>query len=185
MAESLEWSAAENEILAAVRAVDWPPGTGKFTINPQRHGNGVVPIKAVFIERLRARGWAMEAPIRINGDLQPGNLDCMLHTDYGPIAIEWETGNVSSSHRSMNKLALGLIHGVIAAGVLIIASRVLYPYLTDRIGNVQELEPYFDFWKRIDCEQGVLEVVVFEHDDVSADARLIPKGEDGNAFRAR
>ncbi len=183
--KSDEWKASEKVIFEAIKAVDWPPGTGKFAINPVAEGNGVVPIKTVFVERLKARGWETEAPAKFAGDLQPGNLDFMLHTSHGPIALEWETGNISSSHRSMNKLALGLIQGSIVGGVMIVPSRALYGYLTDRVGNIQEIAPYFDFWKCIRCGNGVLEVVVFQHDKVSNNVPLIPKGKDGNAFRVR
>lgn len=58
------------------------------------------------------------------------------------VAIEWETGNISSSHRSMNKLGIALMGGVIQIGVLIVPSRDLYDHLTDRIGNIGELSGY-------------------------------------------
>jgi len=32
---------------------------------------------------------------------------------------------------------------------LVLPSRKLYPYLTDRIGNYEELEPYFDVWRAV------------------------------------
>ena len=38
---SLQWKEAAAEVEAAVAACDWPVGSGKFTINPQKHGNGV------------------------------------------------------------------------------------------------------------------------------------------------
>lgn len=62
------------------------------------------------------------------------------------VAIEWETGNISSSHRSMNKLAIALATGKIQAGVLIVPSRNLYEHLTDRIGNIGELSGYLSRW---------------------------------------
>lgn len=34
--------------------------------------------------------------------------------------IEWETGNISSSHRSMNKLCLVMLAGLIEIGVVIL-----------------------------------------------------------------
>jgi len=182
-AASDEWNETRGRIHEAVEAVDWPQNSGMFTINPVKHGNGVVPIKKVFVDRLRGQHWTTEEPIHLTSELQPGNLDFMLSTEHGPIAIEWETGNISSSHRSMNKLALGLIQGVISAGIMIVASRKLYPYLTDRIGNFDELRPYLPFWKSIQCQSGVFEIVVFEQDAESTDVPRIPKGKDGNARR--
>ena len=49
------------------------------------------------------------------------------------------------------------------------ALRKLYRFLTDRIGNVAELEPYFEFWSATPCKEGALEVVVIEHDAESLD----------------
>ncbi len=72
----------------------------------------------------------------------------MIKGDNGmQIAIEWETGNISSSHRSMNKLALALGAGIIQVGVLIVPSRSLYEHLTDRIGNIGELSGYLSMWE--------------------------------------
>ena len=99
-----------------------------------------------------------------------------------PIVVEWETGNISSSHRSMNKLTMLLTDGAIAAGPLVVPSRALYVYLTDRIGNIRELEPYFRLWKSVPCGKGVLEIVVIEHDATSENVPRIPKGTDGRAL---
>jgi hypothetical protein len=96
--------------------------------------------------------------------------------------MEWETGNISSSHRALNKMALGLLKEVITAGVLVVPSRLLYPYLTDRIGNFAELVPYLDLWKSIPCKTGVLEIVVIEHDATSIQVPRIPKGTSGRAL---
>lgn len=72
-----------------------------------------------------------------------GGFDFMTTGPNGAkVAIEWETGNISSSHRSMNKLGIALMGGVIQIGVLIVPSRDLYDHLTDRIGNIGELSGY-------------------------------------------
>ena len=185
-AESKEWADARKVIHSAIRAVENPVGSGKFTIRPAPKQNGVVPIKTRFQDHLLKTGWVKERPINLSSELQPGNLDFMLSTSYGaPIAIEWETGNISSSHRSMNKLALGLVQGVIRGAVMIVADRSLAKYLTDRIGNLQELTPYFPFWSSIDCPHGVFEIVAFAHDDEDEALPLIRKGLDGNAKKAR
>ena len=110
-----------------------------------------------------------------------GDFDALHSGPEKPIAVEWETGNISSSHRSMNKLTMLVANGTLSAGVLAVPSRKLYIYLTDRIGNIQELEKYFDLWKSVPCASGVLEIVVFEHDATSDKVLRIPKGTDGRS----
>jgi hypothetical protein len=53
--------------------------------------------------------------------------------------------------------------------------------LTDRIGNWEELAPYADLWKSIPCKNGVLEIVVVQHDAASTKVPRIPKATDGRA----
>ncbi len=168
----------------AVYAVVWPPGTDRFTIYPQSgkkrgEGNGVTPIKKAAVLYLQEHGWLPEHPWPVGARKVPGNMDAVLHSSYGLIGFEWETGNVSSSHRSLNKLCLGLLRGETAGGVLVVPSRSLYRYLTDRIGNISELEPYFELWAATPCREGVLEIVVIEHDDESFEVPRIQKGTDG------
>ena len=126
------------------------------------------------------------------GDLHEGvgDFDFWLKSDAGfRTVVEWETGNISSSHRSLNKMCLALMGGLVDAAVLIVPSFYLYPHLTDRIGNVRELQPYFYFWGRVGqlVERGLLAVAEVEQDGLikSTDVRdFIPTGVDGNAFRA-
>ena len=79
-------------------------------------------------------------------------------------------------------MALGLMKGVLAAGVLVVPSRKLYKFLTDRVGNFDELEPYLDLWRAVPCSRGVLEIVVVEQDAESTLVPRIPKGTDGRAL---
>lgn len=181
------WASIRSALYDAIRAVDWPPGSGSFAIYPEPGkkrgaGNGVTPIKAGLMARLKQDGWKLEEPIAIAARRQPGKLDAVLYTNAGPVAVEWETGNISSSHRALNKMTLGLLHGKLAAAVLVVPSRALYRFLTDRVGNWDELEPYLDLWKSVPCERGVLEIVVIEHDATSTDVSRIPKGTDGRAL---
>jgi hypothetical protein len=102
--------------------------------------------------------------------------------------VEWETGNISSSHRSLNKMCLALMGGLVDAAVLIVPSRKLYVHLTDRIGNIHELQPYFYFWNQFGklIQQGLLAVIEVEHDLLaeSRDLRqFVPTGSDGNSKR--
>jgi len=186
-ASSERWVGIHQELLDDIRAVEWPVGTGTFVIYPESGkkrgcGNGVVPIKAGLIRRLKLAGWKTEEPLRLASRKKPGNIDAVFYSQDGAIALEWETGNISSSHRALNKMCLGLMEGALIAGVLVVPSRSLYQYLTDRVGNWDELEPYVDIWKKAPCNSGILEVVVIEHDSTSLDVPKIPKGRDGRAL---
>ncbi len=187
-ASSDEWVKLRAELHAAILKVDWPPGSGTFTIYPQSgkkagEGNGVGPIKNRLMEQLKVAAWRLEEPLDIATSKNPGKLDAVFITPFGPFAVEWETGNISSSHRAINKMALGLLKKVLVGGTLIVPTRNLYQYLTDRIGNWDELSPYLDLWKSIPIENGILEIVVVEHDATSFDVPRIPKGTDGRSKR--
>lgn len=187
-AHSAAWKKTRASLYKAIREVDWPRGSGKFTVYPELgkkrgEGNGVTPIKLGLMRELERQGWKLEEPLDIAILKRPGKLDAVLYTDYGPVALEWETGNISSSHRALNKMVLGLFKGVLAAGILVVPSRELYKYLTDRIGNMAELEPYLDLWRCIPCKHGILEIVAIEHDATSRRVKRIPKGTSGRALQ--
>lgn len=133
-ARSRKWSLVRRSLYGAIKKVAWPPGSRSFTIYPESgkkrgQGNGVTPIKDGLMKKLRNEGWKLEEPLDIAILHRPGKLDAVLYTEYGPIALEWETGNISSSHRALNKMALGLQKGVLACGILVVPSRELYKYL--------------------------------------------------------
>ena len=185
--QSSHWLNIQQAIKEGISAVQWPPGSGSFTICPQSgkkrgEGNGVKPIKDAMMAYLRSVGWKLEETLDLATVKRPGALDAVLHTDYGPFAVEWETGNISSSHRALNKMALGILKKKLIGGVLIVPSRDLYRYLTDRVGNWLELEPYIDLWKSIRCSNGVLQIIVVEHDAVDESVPRIAKGTDGRAL---
>jgi hypothetical protein len=146
-------------------------------------GNGVKPVKNEFIKELKRLEWTIEGKAKNVLDQRLGDFDAVISGPTGFIVAEWETGNISSSHRSMNKLTMLVADGLIAAGVLVVPSRNLYLYLTDRIGNYRELEPYLKLWKSVPCKEGILEIVVIEQDKESKDVQFIPKGTDGRAKR--
>jgi hypothetical protein len=184
---SAEWRKIRKRLHAAIIAVDWPVGTGAFTIYPESgkkrgKGNGVTPIKHELIKELVRTGWKPEEPLNVLTVAKPGKLDAVYYSRMGPIAFEWETGNISSSHRALNKMALGLLKGILVCGILVVPSRALYTFLTDRIGNFPELQPYIDLWKAIPCKHGILEIIVIEHDATSTDVPKIPKGTSGRAI---
>ena len=141
--QSQEWQSIHSQVLLAVKSVDWPINSGKFTIYPKRQANGVKAIKNSAIKYLVSQGWEPEYSLSLPEAKRPGKIDAAYTSNYGTIAFEWETGNISSSHRSLNKIALGLLTNSIIAGILVIPSRKLYRFLTDRVGNYDELKPYF------------------------------------------
>lgn len=187
--ESEEWRTACKQVRNAIKATDWPHGTGKFKIYPQSgkkrgEGNGVVPIKKPCIEHLKQSGWLTEKlPPLDRGLIKPGDLDALLRCNVGFIGFEWETGNISSSHRAINKLLLTMQLGGLIGGFLVVPSDELKPFLTDRIGNIGELRPYLPLWSSIPIQEGVLRIEVVEHDSTSFDVPKIPKGTDGRALQ--
>ena len=180
--ESNDWSMIRTEIRDAISLIVHPPGTSTFKINPTRHGNGVKPIKEACMIALRDRfGWQLES--RINyATKSPGKVDATKMIDNYLFALEWETGNISSSHRAVNKMVLGLLRGVFLGTALVLPSRKIYPYLTDRIGNYEELEPYFDVWRAVQITEGFLAILVIEHDQVDSNVPTLTKGTDGRAL---
>lgn len=196
--ETPAYARARSDLEAAVAEVVWPPGASDFAIYPESgkksgEGNGVVPMKAGFAAAINARGWELEkrAPKATNAEdaiikgSRPGAFDAHL-TFQGneplPFVAEWETGNISSSHRAINRILLGIRLGYVSAGVLILPSRRLAPYLTDRIGNEPELLPYRPLWSEASLAPlSYFGMVVIEHDRTSLDVPRIPKGTDGRA----
>jgi hypothetical protein len=173
-----------NEVKSAVKAVVWPEGSDLFTIYPQKKGNGVVPIKKEFMNVLVQKGWMLEHRMSIASRIRPGPIDAVKRLSDGQfLAVEWETGNISSSHRALNKMAVGLLDGMLAGGILILPSREMYQYLTDRIGNYAEIEPYFPVWRNLSIEKGLLAVIEVEHNASSLEVPQIKKGTDGRALK--
>ena len=186
--QSQEWQTVCGHVQEAVGATDWPHGSGQFTIYPESgkkrgEGNGVVPIKKPCLERLKQLEWITEKLPPIRGDvMRPGDLDALYESSAGFVGFEWETGNISSSHRAINKLLLTMQVGGIIGGFLVVPSDELKVFLTDRIGNIGELRPYLPLWSSIPIEEGVLRIIVVEHDATSFDVPRIPKGTDGRAL---
>jgi hypothetical protein len=186
-AKSDAWNTARAKLHKAIKKVEWPKGSGKFTIYPESgkkrgEGNGVTPIKDGLMLDLESQGYELEGVAALSENRSFGSFDAVFPTKYGPVVVEWETGNISSSHRSLNKMALFLLEGKIAAGVLVVPSREMYQYLTDRVGNIRELEPYLKMWRSLPCKSGVLEIIVIEHDATSTKVPRIKKGTSGRAL---
>lgn len=192
------WRRATAEVEAAIEKADWPFGSGSFSLNPEpaigrkgrpdRHPNGVVPIKVPMIRHLKSCGWETETlpklPIGFEGRdvLKTGDLDALLFDRDRYVGFEWETGNVSSTHRAINKLLDGITRGTLSGGILVLAMRATQRYLTDRVGNFEEIAPYFEFWNRYPVPDGALRVYGVGHDELDPSVAHIPKGKDGRAL---
>lgn len=173
-----------DEIKCAVSEVSWPPDSKGFTIHPVKKANGVKPIKKNCMDYLEENGWLLEQRLAVVGGMRPGPIDAIKKLSGGRLfALEWETGNISSSHRALNKMAVGILQGELFGGVLILPSRPLYKFLTDRVGNFPEIAPYFPLWQSVKIDGGYLAVIQIEHDAESIDVPMIPKGTDGRALR--
>jgi hypothetical protein len=180
LAGSQEITTIIQQIRDAIAKVTWASNT-EFVINPTRLGNGVKPIKDEFIKSLVANGHRCEIKMAIVDGIGPGPIDVIIETTLGNFAVEWETGNISSSHRALNKIALGTLQKKLVGGILILPARSLAQFLTDRIGNYEEFLPYFPLYRSINMEAGIIGVIAIEHDATSPDSSLIPKGKDGNS----
>lgn len=212
-----DWRTLHESYCRAIASIDYPEGSGTLTLREkvklpdgQWIRNGVGYLRARFLRAMiGTEGWQAEGNVDLSRDrIQPpirlypslteyrepitsdfGGFDFMTTADNGTrIAIEWETGNISSSHRSMNKLAIALASGIIEVGVLILPSRALYAHLTDRIGNIGELSGYLAMWEAMhpSVKRGLLAISVVEHDALTNDAShpYMTAGLDGRS-RAR
>lgn len=174
------WQRAQKDVRDGIARVVWPPRAKKFTVRPSRNANGVKPIRTACVAHLESRGWGTEAlPDLLQGVLIRKDLDALLSVAGLHVGFEWETGNISSSHRAVNKLLVGFDKRALQGAILVVPSRKLYRYLTDRIGNISELEAYLDFWSKSPVKNGAFKIFVVEHDAESGRVRPIPKGTDG------
>lgn len=215
---SEDWNTVHTSYVRAIASIDYPSGAGTLTLrkkikrpNGKWRRNGVGYLRIRFLRFIRdTEGWQSEGNVDLARDrpqpsiqLYPslesyrepitsdfGGFDFMTTGAQGTrIAIEWETGNISSSHRSMNKLAIALTNGVVEIGVLIVPSRLLYEHLTDRIGNIGELSGYLSMWEGLKSvvARGLLAITVVEHDALTTDPALpyLKVSNDGRAKEGR
>ena len=213
-----DWTAVHESYVRSIQSIDHPAGTGELLLrrkmrrpNGQWQRNGVNFLRTRFLQHMvQEERWLPEhnvdlGRLRQQPDLslfpsgevyrEPitsdfGGFDFLTRTGGGlHIAIEWETGNISSSHRSVNKLAIALSSGIIQAGVLIVPSRACYEHLTDRIGNIGELSGYLELWEaaKAGVERGLLAISVVEHDALTNNEAIpyLPTGNDGRAAEGR
>ena len=214
MASTSDWQMIHESYVRSIRRIDFPETTSSLTLrrkvrrpDGQWNRNGVVYLKRRFLDHMvNDEHWHAEVGFDLGKDREPpylrlfpsmelyrepitsefGDFDLVTTGPTGMhVGIEWETGNISSSHRSMNKLAIALVVGKIQAGVLIVPSRSLYEHLTDRIGNIGELSGYLSLWKDLESHVGcgLLAISVVEHDFLTDDPTFpyLPVGKDGRA----
>ncbi len=211
------WDAIHKSFVRSIESIDFPEGSGKLTlrkktkdpISNQWNRNGVGYLRNRFLKHMvNDEGWQAEGEVGLQQkqpdlilypSMEPyqeqitsefGDFDFVTTTKSGArVAIEWETGNISSSHRSLNKLSILLSENIIQAGVLILPSRNLYEHLTDRIGNIGELSPYLDMWKSTgnSVRKGLLAIVVVEHDELTDDPDFpyLKMGNDGRSAEGK
>ncbi len=142
-----------------------------------------------FVLKLVELGWKPEQKYprkeKERAILLPGAFDAWLDLtleNLAPFVVEWETGNVSSSHRALNKMAMAMQADRISGGILVLPTRPLAKFLTDRIGNYEELVAYFSYWSGLTVSSGYLGVMAVEHDATSTAVERIKKGTDGRAL---
>lgn len=179
-----EYKIIEKNVYDAIYSIENPPGSGKFILNNGKKANGVKTIKDNFIKKLDELNWFNEKVVK-DSNIKKRKIDTSYKVPQSNLyfGVEWETGNISSSHRAINRLILGILEGDLIGGFLVLPSRDMYNYLTDRIGNFQELEPYFKVWKlhSNNIPNCVLKVIEIEHDEISDDIPPLKKGTDGRA----
>lgn len=218
IARNADWAAVYKSYVRSIRSIDHPEGSGRLTLrrkvrlpNGQWHRNGVNHLRTRFLQHMvNVERWQAEQNVDIGRNRQQpqlslypsgkryrepitsdfGGFDFLTQTPRGlRVAIEWETGNISSSHRSMNKLTIALSSGIIDAGVLIVPSRDCYEHLTDRIGNIGELSGYLQLWAsaKVGVQRGLLAITVVEHDALTDNVAVpyLGMGNDGRAAQGR
>jgi hypothetical protein len=211
------WANAHTSYTKVIREMEHPPGAGEFKLHPyeevdgEERRNGVTAIKEQFLTRMQGAKWTDEESLSLDAGIAAatkadpwltyptgeelnqalhasvGDLDFWIKSGDEKIGIEWETGNISSSHRSLNKLCLALIYGVLDICVLIVPSRDMYEHLTDRIGNWKELNPYLPLWRGAgtSVKRGMLAITIVEQDSLDESVPYIPRTNAGRSKQGK
>lgn len=157
-----------------------------FILNDSKKNcNGVVPIKEKCYEILEEQfHWFREKPLAyFQNDAQKGGpIDVYKEFETGievfKVGLEFETGNISSAHRSLNKLRIGIKKHELDLAILMMPVKRMSFYLTDRVSNYEELEPYFLLLDDIPFI-----VLGFDAEKYSPNVPVLPKGKDGMSPR--
>lgn len=176
-----------HEVKTSICSPIWPINSTIFTINNSKKNiNGVVPIKELCYTLLEdTYNWYREKPLDVlkMEKKKGGPIDVykefIENNDLKRVGMEFETGNISSAHRSMNKLLLGLKRGELDLAVILMPVKQLAYYLTDRVTNFEELEPYFEL-----TEGQPFIFIGFNSEAYDPNVPLIPKGSDGMSSRS-
>ncbi len=162
------------------------PGRDVFILNTAaKNCNGVVPVKEKCYEILEEDfSWFREKPLSyFHDDAQKGGpidvyKEFATGIDVFKVGLEFETGNISSAHRSINKLQVGLKKRELDMAILMLPIKKMSFYLTDRVSNYEELQPYF-----LLLDSVPFVVFGFDADEYDTNAPLLPKGKDGMSPR--
>ena len=79
-----EWNKINSQIQQAIAAIEWPPGSGSFTIYEQSgkkrgEGSGVKPIKDACMAKLQQFGWNLETKLDTATVVCVKELNCGLN----------------------------------------------------------------------------------------------------------
>ena len=178
---------AYEEVITSIRSSVWPKGSNIFTINnSEKNVNGVVPLKEnCYIMLEETYNWFREKPLDVlkYEKKKGGPIDVYKEFRDGDtvrrVGLEFETGNISSAHRSMQKLLLGLNRKELDMAIILMPVFELAYYLTDRVTNYEELEPYFE-----NAEGKAFVFIGFNADAFDSSVEIIPKGKDGMSKRS-
>ncbi len=179
---------AYREMTKAITVITWPINASTFTIREGKRLNGVPPIKeACYIQLEDVFNWYREKDLMVLKEEKEKGGPIDVYKEFGDnndvlcVGLEFETGNISSAHRAMNKLALGLKRQELDLGIILLPIYALSYHLTDRVSNFEELEPYFELMleKAFIC-------IGFDADFYSNSVTIpyIPKGKDGMSKRS-
>lgn len=151
--------------------------------NLGKNCNGVVPLKEPCYRKLEDEfGWYRKKPLDVLAQ-KGGPIDVYKLFSDGTcsfrVGVEFETGNISSAHRAMNKLSLGLHNGELDLAVLMMPMHKLSYYLTDRVSNYEELKPYFPLVSEIPFI-----MIGFDVEEYSVKVECLAKGKDGMSERS-
>lgn len=178
---------AYDEVCISISSAVWPRTANMFTVNnSEKNINGVVPLKENCYVMLEEKyNWFREKPLDVLKleKAKGGPID--VYKEFGDgtrtlrAGLEFETGNISSAHRSMQKLMLGLNRKELDLAMILMPVHELAYYLTDRCANYEELEPYFE-----NAKGKPFIFIGFNAEAYSPDVEVIPKGRDGMSKRS-
>ncbi len=151
--------------------------------NTAKNCNGVVPVKEGCYRLLEEDyNWYREKPLDSFAD-KGGPIDVYKEFDDGHnflrVGLEFETGNISSAHRSMNKLSIGIKNDELDLAFIMMPVHDLSYFLTDRVSNYEELQPYYSL-----TDSYPFIFLGFDAEDYGEQYDFLPKGRDGMSERS-